>query len=1321
MPQRGGVTFEAASRTQRIRELVSTLSLAEKEHGLANRRRTLDVTLPDMLVPWGERTIQRLSATGHTPRRTLGRLAPVDRRAKPRHPKPPPASHAPLDKAKTDWACPECGYQFNAMHTRACVACAVSSAPLDPPARTGGEVDTSTVHFELLVVRRLLARLECDSQTTCQETIELLRGVLQDIVRQPKNLRFRRLTLANSRIASILRDGPGAAAASLILAHVGFGHQPPRGGGAHAAPEDVLYLPIRTGDAHRCLQVCTLFDDWLLQRRRKAEAIFSAIDGDGDGSLTMFEMKAKLVELGFGSAEAEAFFKKIDADGDGNATRAEFMAALAKMSPDQEEVRRFTEKHSDGLLQKKVTGVGGVDTWETYSSELSSLALTMHPEHGEDIFLRVNDISNVCAAMTDEDAFGLPRDRVFVVIQRSDGTRHLLAASSADDRRAWIHKLAVVRMPTLIKNSKCGFSVRWLLDFVQSDQYIKKMAELRAITPAGINIISGPDKVAADDSRGFNEGTWATYVRLLGGRYVWANSPATANDSPPAAQDLIDTWLLRAPESELPYISQTRCLWETIVDPILFGPGESRVLVSPAHSYVEHVFINDQPAVSSGALGQANLFVSQSPHSDARSMFRTIEEHCTQKHVDTRDVFCWLDGLSAWVDPTLVEDQFESFERANRLIGECGHTLAVVPPGGLWHSDSWVKSFRCILEIHESLKQGVTLSIGLTEQSLQLSKSELMGEPHKVAVKLSSVDIRKAKGFNPAHKQMIVEHIVADNAQLGSTFVTVNLRVKKFLRDWIIGIAKTTMDDVESRYRVDIDGDGDVGITDDGVDLGARLPLASNQRDTGQHEADCRILMSYIDLLLELRGPCDEAKNVCIEAIRLASGLEVCVAPLSGMPGLHPTGELMELDKYTAQQVLVKKLLSNQEFTNSAGLAAILEETGRMVVDAHWSTSETAGDDQQSKTSTKAVVLAVLDGGKQLRVLFANAVMQTVPVEWVLSEDWKVDTLLSDYTGAFNEDTATGLLPDGHEVVLQLRDRLPATCQMSNESTVAMRRELADSWMRFHGPHNEGTLGARAALAQSLVGTDNEVAQAMFDELLPQMLRQFGPNKHLTLKTKQNYANLLTALGKHEAARPLLEAVVAGYVTIAGENVHHPLILSARHALASNLERLNQTLLSRMEYEAVIQGHAETRGPDDPQTLAAKFGLVMLKHRQLNVNSRADRFVDSIALLRECVDSASRSSALGTEDPRTKHYQALLQKWILIQELVSEGKLRYNPHSAWTQVTPLNNGSSKYWIAQATDLADADSSRNAGSNTGQLRRFDEPAEGAKDVRQEPME
>ena len=307
--QRREVIF-APSRTQRIRDMVQTLSLEDDPTSGRRREKHLDITLPDMLQPWGEKTIQRLSNTGHTPRRALGRLAPMappraqhearppkSRKPKKMRVKMRPPSEATLDKARSDWVC-SCGYQFNAVHSRVCVACATSDAPLAPPQRPPAAA--ATAEFDAAPAQRLLAQLEHDSKDTCQVTVELLKGVLQDIVRQPKTLRFRKLRLANDRMRDLLADGLGAPAASGILTLIGFGRsrQPPPGK-PNAPIEDVLQLPVREGDALRCATVAELCGGWLVERQRKAEAMFSAIDSDGDGSLTMEEMKGKLIELGF--------------------------------------------------------------------------------------------------------------------------------------------------------------------------------------------------------------------------------------------------------------------------------------------------------------------------------------------------------------------------------------------------------------------------------------------------------------------------------------------------------------------------------------------------------------------------------------------------------------------------------------------------------------------------------------------------------------------------------------------------------------------------------------------------------------------------------------------------------------------------------------------------------------------------------------------------------------------------------------------------------------------------------------------------------------
>lgn len=534
--QRREVSF-APSRTQRIRDMVQTLSLEDDPTSGRRREKHLDITLPDMLEPWGEKTMQRLSNTGHTPRRTLGRLAamaphyearpPKSRRPKKKWVTMRPPSEATLDKARSDWAC-GCGYQFNAVHSRVCVACATSDAPLAAPQR---QQASSVAEFDAAPAERLLAQLEHDSKDTCQVTVELLKGVLQDIVRQPKGLRFRKLRLANGHMRDLLADGPGAPAASGILMHLGFARsrQPPPGK-PNMPLEELLQLPVREGDAFRCGTVFTLCGEWLAQRQRKAEAMFSAIDSDGDGSLTMEEMKGKLLELGFESQQAEGFFKKIDADGDGNVTHNEFIAALAKMSSEEEELQRFSKKLSSGDLQMRgynpkpdLVGAAGAaaalaaTTWEAYASELSPLALCLKPARGEEVFLEVHDIAVVraCDLEDEADAYGLPVEQCFVITKKSDGVKIYLATSSVADRRSWLHELALVRLPTLISNSQVGFSATWLIDFMKSEAVKEQYSVLRSIGPSGVKIIEGPTLVDAENNpHDFEEGSWATLLQL---------------------------------------------------------------------------------------------------------------------------------------------------------------------------------------------------------------------------------------------------------------------------------------------------------------------------------------------------------------------------------------------------------------------------------------------------------------------------------------------------------------------------------------------------------------------------------------------------------------------------------------------------------------------------------------------------------------------------------------------------------------------------------------------------------------------------------------
>ena len=132
-----------------------------------------------------------------------------------------------------------------------------------------------------------------------------------------------------------------------------------------------------------------------------------------------------------------------------------------------------------------------------------------------------------------------------------------------------------------------------------------------------------------DDEHGFEEHTWVAQVQLLGGRLVWANVPATSTGKAPARADLLEHWFKGG---DVPYVDSTRCVWEQIVDPMLFGrDGDEktrRPLSSHKRSMCELLFRNNANAVRQGQIGQANVFISHSTGNSWAVLLGAVREYC---------------------------------------------------------------------------------------------------------------------------------------------------------------------------------------------------------------------------------------------------------------------------------------------------------------------------------------------------------------------------------------------------------------------------------------------------------------------------------------------------------------------------------------------------------------------------------------------------------------------------------------------------------------------------------------------------------------------
>ena len=219
------------------------------------------------------------------------------------------------------------------------------------------------------------------------------------------------------------------------------------------------------------------------------------------------------------------------------------------------------------------------------------------------------------------------------------------------------------------------------------------------------------------------------------------------------------------------------------------------------------------------------------------------------------------------------------------------------------------------------------------------------------------------------------------------------------------------------------------------------VELARTQRGEALTEHDCRMLLSYCRLLVEMRRE-QEAHALCVEGLRLAGGLEVVLEKNNSTGKIDcPTGEFVDARTHEATQRLLAELQAAQERGDDT--VRVLEASGRAVCDAHY----TVKGGEKSPGTDEAVVLIKKSGGTQLTVLFHVAVMQTVPADWVLGGGWREDALVFVADGASTGDGG-GALGAGHPVVLHLKALLPDTVDMSFPGKDALWLELIAAWQR---------------------------------------------------------------------------------------------------------------------------------------------------------------------------------------------------------------------------------------------------------------------------------
>jgi len=80
-------------------------------------------------------------------------------------------------------------------------------------------------------------------------------------------------------------------------------------------------------------EICGVMPDVCADVEADADAVFTILDVNGDGSITLAELQAHLAKAGYSQAAIDVVFKKLDSDADGAISRDELRAGFLKYTP----------------------------------------------------------------------------------------------------------------------------------------------------------------------------------------------------------------------------------------------------------------------------------------------------------------------------------------------------------------------------------------------------------------------------------------------------------------------------------------------------------------------------------------------------------------------------------------------------------------------------------------------------------------------------------------------------------------------------------------------------------------------------------------------------------------------------------------------------------------------------------------------------------------------------------------------------------------------------------------------------------------------------
>ena len=197
-------------------------------------------------------------------------------------------------------------------------------------------------------------------------------------------------------------------------------------------------------------------------------------------------------------------------------------------------------------------------------------------------------------------------------------------------------------------------------------------------------------------------------------------------------------------------------------------------------------------------LAEPTHFVSHAWSTPFALTVGAVNAWCDENEIAPEDVFLWIDVLCLNQHseipgtPGISEDELAScFARS---VETAGHTLFVCAP---WAHPQALTRCWCLYEILETMRRGATFSVCLPAEERESFAEALLVDYESVEQQVLIVDVRGAKAFSEAERDMIFGWI-----ESAGGFAIMNSTVKTALRKWILNAGLRELRAIERKSGV---------------------------------------------------------------------------------------------------------------------------------------------------------------------------------------------------------------------------------------------------------------------------------------------------------------------------------------------------------------------------------------------------------------------------------------------------------------------------------------------------------------------------------------